>query len=309
MKKIIIVYVTLIVNIFGACLEVGVTSGQTCSGNTIHIDNITKAFSDMEISSTNNLLDIPIYLYSDTDKSVTMQLSLSNLTKGTESIATEYYFLNSNKSTSVTISNDTPFTLLNTGTAGTSPRDGNTIVGYIRLKVPSVSALQTAGDYSLSSSTQVTLNAVGSDIDTLTATTTVPYVTQVSFSDNVSSKTNGESFVTSNVDLGQLTIGSTNSKVVDVYLKNNTNNDVTMSFTPVSLHHVDDSSYKIDMTYIYTNISNVTTTITNNTAFTLKNGKNSGSKVGTMSFQTEAITQYMLAGTYEASMTVTIQAR
>ena len=310
MKKILLLSSVLSLNLFGACLEVGTTAGQNCSGSSIHLDSISnQSFTSIQVGSSNQVKYIPLYVASDSTEKVTMTLSnLANLIKGSDSMVTNYYFVsgNSESGTAVPIVNNTAFTLLN---AGTTSRDGNTIVGYLKLIVPTVAALQTAGSYALSANISVKLTSSASASENLTANATVDYVTQVSFTDEVSGLTSGEGFKDSTVDYGNFILNQINSKTVNVYLKNNTTNDCTMSFAPVSLTHVDYPAYSIGMSYSYKNLNNVVHDITDASEFILKNGKNSGSKVGEMTFKTESLTGSLIAGEYKATINVTISAR
>ena len=317
MMKILYLLSMALLHLYGTCLEVGVTSGQSCSGNSVNIDSITQSFSsNMEITMGNYSLDIPLYVRSDSTDEITMTLtglaSLNN-SVGADDIVMDYTFLNSSKNFIQTITDGQSFVLISIGgTASTGVRDGNTLVGYIRLATNSnLQALQTSGAYSLSLNTKVTTGGAGNDSDSITANATVSAVTMVSFSNNVSGQKTGESFVNSTVNFGTLSLGGSNSTTADVYLKNNvikTNNRVTMSFTPVALkHETYPNNHEIGMNYSYTD-GTTTTTITDNTPFILKTGKQSGSKVGTMTFTMDALPSTLLAGTYNASITVTIKA-
>ena len=74
------------------------------------------------------------------------------VTKDSDSMTTNYYFVSgsTNSGTAVSIANGVDFTL-------SGSRDGNSIVGYIKLVVPTVATLQTAGEYTLNANTSVKL--------------------------------------------------------------------------------------------------------------------------------------------------------
>jgi hypothetical protein len=310
MKKLLLLTL-LSFNLFGACLEVGATAGQSCSGDSIRIDPISnETFSSITIGTSNQIHYISLYVKSDSTEAVSMTLSnLGKLINGTEDMTTNYYFVagSTNSGTAVSIADGVAFTLLSENSGS---RDGNTIVGYIKLVVPTVGVLQRAGEYTLNANTSVKLTNSNSDTNTLSAKAMVDQVTMVSFNDEVSSLTGGVGFKDSTVDYGNFTLNATNSKTMSVYLKNNLligQNQCTMSFAPSPLKHVDfPNNYEIGMTYSYKDLNNVVTAITNTAPFVLKTGKNSGTKVGDMTFTTETLPDTLIAGEYQAVIEVTI---
>lgn len=312
MKKLLTLLSIVSLNLFGACLEVGTTTQTACSGNSIHIDPIAnQTVSAMNVDAINQTLYFPLYVFSDSNEEVKMTLSsLSKFFKGSDDMTASYYFVagSSNSGTAVPIIEGTAFTLLSTGT---NLRDGNSIVGYIKIVVPTVAGLQTAGEYTLNVNTSVKLTNSISDTDTLTAKTTVNQVTRVSFENDVSSLTSGIGFEDATVDYGNFELNEVNIKKVDVYLKNNTAIKCTMSITPSPLKHVTyPDAYQITMSYSYKDTAtNEVTPITNTTPFILKNGKNAGSKVGEMTFTTETLPDTLIAGEYKAVIEVSIQAQ
>ena len=314
MKKLLLLSI-LSLNLFGECLEVGTTAGQSCSGTSIHIDPINnQTFTNITIGTTNQILYIPLYVYSDSTEEVKMTLSnLGSLIKSSDSMTTNYYFVagSTTSGTAVTIADGTAFTLLVTNSTTTTSREGNTIVGYIKLVVPTVATLQTAGEYTLNANTSVKLTNSSSNTNTLTAKAMLNQVTQVSFNDDVSSSIiTGTGFVNSTVDYQNFTLNTQNMETVNVYLKNNMltgQNQCTMSFTPSPLKHVQlPNDYQIEMSYSYKDLNDEVTSITNTSPFVLKTGTNTGTKVGEMTFTTETLPDTLIAGEYKAVIEVTI---
>jgi len=310
MKKLLL-FTLLSFKLFGACLEVGTTTGQTCTGDTIHVDAMTNlAFTTTMKVSDNNLkvLEIPLYVFSDdTSSAVSMTINdVTALTNGTDSIGTKFEYVQNN-TVVATISNGTAFTIL---AANASGRDGNSEIGRIRITInAALSDTQTAGTYTLSKSISVQLgNGNSSASETLSASGTVEQVSMVGF-ENLATYKTGQAFKDGLVDYGNFTLNTSNEQIKDLFVKNNTTGDFKIKFETSDLISQVDSSYKIAMSYYYTKTGATEQPINNNEFFTIMTGKNNGSQVGQMRFVTEALTGSLIAGEYKATINVTVQAQ
>ena len=309
MKKTLLLLLIISINLFGSCLKVSSNSGATCSGDSIIIDDISKNFTTtMKVSDNGvTVVDIPIYIYSDSTEEVTMTITNSSSLQNSsgETINTNLFYVVGGVESSIT--ENSSFVLLANG-AGT--RDGNSIIGYIRIKVINLSDTQTVGSYALSKNMEVKLtNSGSSPIATLSSSGSVEYVTIVSFENSISGYTSGEQFISAVVDYGDFNLNAVNTQIRSLYVKSNSNKDCTISFATSDLVSQVDSNYKIGMNYYYTKTGGSQQTISNNSPFTVINGKNGGSKVGEMKFETQTIDASMIAGEYKAVLNVTVSAR
>ena len=309
MRKILLLLLIIAINLFGSCLKVSSNSGATCSDNTISIDNINKNFTtNMKVSDNGvTVIDIPIYLYSDSTEEVTMTINNNSSLQNSdgEIINTNFFYVVDGVENSII--ENSPFILLNNGSG---KRDGNTIIGYIRIKVINLSDTQTVGSYTLSKNIEVSLAGSGnSPTAILSLGGSVEYVTIVSFEDSISDYTSGEEFISAIVDYGNLNLNVINTQIRNLYVKSNSNKDCTISFNTSDLISQIDSNYKIKMNYYYTKTGETQQTILNNTPFTVIHGKNDGSKVGEMKFETQKIDSSIIAGEYKAILNITVSAR
>jgi hypothetical protein len=303
MKNILILLILVSINLFGLCLKVSSSSGQICSGDSVSIDDISKNFTTtMKVSDNGvTVIDIPIYLYSDSAEEVSMTITNNSFLQNSsgEIIDTSFYYVVSSSESTITEGNS--FVLLANGAGG---RDGNSVVGYIRIKVNTLSDTQTVGSYLLSKNMDVKLASSGDSSGTLSSSGLVEYVTIVSFENSISGYTSGGKFIDAVVDYVNFNLNAVNTQTRDVYVKSNSNNACTISFTPTDLVSQVDDDYTIGMSYYYG-----TKKIENNTPFTVVNGKNGGSKVGEMKFETDIVDASVIAGEYKATLAVTVSAR
>jgi hypothetical protein len=252
------------------------------------------------------VVDIPIYIKSDSSNAITMSISNNRPLRNSdnEDIDTDFFYVVGGTETSIATGGSS-FTLLANG-AGT--RDGNALIGYIRIKTVNLASNQTVGNYNLIKNMSVTLvGGATSSSATLASNGMVEYVTIVSFTNTISAYTDAEEFISAEVDFG-IYGGSIYTEIRSLYMKSNSKLDCTLSFTPNNLKHIDDSNYEIPMKYYYTKTGGSIEQI-NNTPFTIFTGKKGGAKVGEMKFETEAVSSALLAGEYKATMGVTISAR
>jgi len=306
MKKLLLLSI-LSWNLFGACLEVGATAGKSCTGDSVRVDAMNANFSiSMKVADTNlKVIDIPLYIFSDANDEVKMTIAnLSTLrNSANEVISTAFYYVVNNVESAIT--ENQPFTLLATSNAG---RDGNSIVGYIRIKVNSLADTQTAGTYTLSKNMSVKLgNGNDSPVATLSASGSVEQVSMVGF-ENLATYKMSQAFKDGLVDYGNFTLNTKNEQVKDIFVKNNTNGNFQIKFETSDLISQVDNNYKIDMSYYYTKIGATEEGINNNEFFTIMSRKNNGTKVGTMRFVTESLTGSLIAGEYKAVINVTVSA-
>jgi len=300
MKHLLLI-VLLASKLVGACLSVSDTATQ-CSSDNIHISLMTHALTLKSGSS----VDIPLYVSTDSDKKISMTLQNISALKNSKGgmIATTMTYVRNGSSR--TISDGTAFTLLS---EGEGPRNGSS-VGILRIEVTTIDALQTAGEYSLDTTMHIALDTVSQTAQaSLVTKGSIEYLTLVAFEDVLSSYTEGERFIDSVIDYGKLKFYKVNTISKNLYVKNNTPNNITVSFTPSDLIHTVLPKHKIKMKYSYTPNNGSTHIIDDNTAFTVAHGKQNGSIVGVMKFDTEVIRANHLAGEYKAVLHITVQAR
>jgi len=294
-------------NLFGSCIHIGYQSGLSCSGDEIIIDDLQTNFtSTMKVSDSElTVLDIPIYIYSTKRGRVQLQLNENQpLTNGEENINTTFYLVQNNKEDEITLGE-----AFRVGGRGwrRSQLDGQTLVAQIRIKVNNLSDIQTAGKYRLKKNIQAKLRRTYTSSSTITATGEVEQVTIVGFED-VSNYTSQQLFKDAFIDYGIIDFNSINRQIRDIYVKNNTTGACQISFNTSPLVSQIDSNYKIPMKYFYQKEGEAVKQIINAEPFTLIMGKNNGSKVGSMTFETEKLTGPLIAGDYKATLQVTVSA-
>jgi hypothetical protein len=294
-------------NLFGDCIHIGYQSGLTCSGDEIIIDDLQTNFtSTMKVSDSElTVLDIPIYIYSTLRGRVQLQLNENQpLSNGEETISTTFYLVQNNQEDEITLGE--AFSVGGRGRRQ-SQLDGQTLIAQIRIKVNNLSDIQTAGKYRLKKYIQAKLRRTYTSSSTITATGEVEQVTIVGFED-VSTYTSQQLFKDAFIDYGLINFNTINRQVRDIYVKNNTTGACQISFNTSPLISQIDSNYKIPMKYFYQKDGEAEEEILNAEPFTLIVGKNNGSKVGMMSFETEEITGPLIAGDYKATLQVTVSA-
>ena len=300
MKHLLLIGV-LASKLVGACLSVSDTATQ-CSSDNIHISHMSHALT----LKSGNSVDIPLYVSSDSDKKITMTLQNISALKNSKGgvIATTMTYIRNGSSRS--ISDGTAFTLLSEGEGS---RNGSN-VGILRVEVATIDALQTAGEYSLDTTMHIALDTVSKTAQaSLITKGSIDYLTLVAFENLASTNIEGEKFIDSVIDYGKLKLHKVNTISKNLYVKNNTPNNITVSFTPSDLIHTILPNHKIKMKYSYTPNSGSTHIIEDNTAFTVAHGKQNGGVVGVMKFDTELIRANHLAGEYKAVLNITVQAR
>lgn len=307
MKKTIAILLFLSSTLFGGCIHIGSQAGITCVGNEITIDDINLNFTtSMKVSDQElNVLDIPIYIYSTLRQRVQLQLNENQmLSNGTETINTKFYIVQNNREEEITLGR-----LFNIG-RGRGRRnqlDGQTLIAMLRIKVTSLSDVQTAGDYQLKKNLIARIGRNYSSPATITSTGEVEQVTIVGFQ-NVSNYTSQQLFKEATINYGLVNFNTINRQIRDIYVKNNTNTPCQISFNTSPLISQIDSNYQINMKYFYKKEGEQEHQILNAEPFTLIQGKNNGSKVGTMKFETEKLINSLIAGEYKAVIHVTVRA-
>ena len=302
MQRILILLITVSIHLCASYVVVDDSivdiSGD---GNTI-IHDISATFDTLlEVSQSNVLLEIPIYVNSDATDAINMEISnISSLKNSDNEVISTTLSYHSIDGASVSISDGTSFTLLN---SNEGIRDGDTVLGYITVTVSTVSDLQTVGDYSLSANMRVQLE--GGDYSAssfLSIDASVALVTVASFN-STSNEISGERFIGDSVAFGNFRFEEQNEIIKPLYIKNNSLLDFKISFETKALKSmVDPDNYSIGMSYYYNDVL-----IANNTQFTALSGKNSGStKVGDMKFKTETISSSLISGGYQATLSITI---
>jgi len=308
MKNLVLVLIIFSINLLGSCLKIGINSGQMCTGNTIYMDNINKNFTQtMKVSDNNiNVLDIPIYIFTNTNEKITMTISnvfyLKNFAN--EIINTTWHYIPTNGSRYAIIENQ-PFVLL---AKNSQKRDGNSEVGFIRIKVKNLSDTQTVGIYKLLKNINIKLGNNLSLSSTLSCRGKVAQVSRIGF-ENLSAYKTGKVFKDSHIDYGNFRLYQKNEEKRNVFVKNNTNGALNIKFETSDLINKIDSKYRIAMKYYYRKKNGAEHLIINNTFFNIINGKNAGTvPVGEMRFVTEALDDTLVAGKYEATLYITISA-
>jgi len=295
MKRLLSVFVLLSHALFASYLVVGDSNNLlTPNDGDIILNPITIAFSNLEVSSTNRYMDIPIYVKSDSLEAITMKMSnITALTQGGDYInLTLSYRGNS-------ITSDVPFTLMNEGEGG---RDGNMVIGNIRVHIPSVDPAQTYGNYVTKIDMELSSTPYASrPINYLSISADVPLVAVAGF-DLVSSYTSGQHFLDTTLSYGAFSLNQKNSIEKPLFIKSNSHQDFKISFDTTALISQVDSNYKIPLYYYFNNNPFV-----NNHSFLALSGKNKGEqRIGIIKFETERISNSLIAGSYEATINVTI---
>jgi len=301
--KIVFIILVLPILLYSEYLYVGSQNQTGSTDGVIQIEDITKTLSTaLKVDDTNIIVDIPIYVKTDSLKEVVLNISnIANLKNSSnEEINTELYWVAGGVETTINEASD--FTILN---AFSGDRDGNTVVGYIRVKIPSVESSQTDGSYSFTDKIKTGLKFLGgasysSDSD-FTFNSEVALVAVASFLDTSSYK-EGQKFVGGMVDFGTFSF-DVNTKTKNLYIKSNSTKTFKITFTNTpALTHESDNTQTINVNYYFND-----TQITANNPFTPLIGKSDGtSSLGTLKFQTEAISGSKLAGTYRATVNVSI---
>jgi len=305
MNKVLLLLITISLNLFGACLKVGTTTGQTCSGTETVIDSVNKTVNSMLVSENGTtILSIPLFVKTDSTDAVLM--SIDNFTlknSANEAISLSFEFVRGG--TITTLQNRTYFNLL---PANSGDRDGSTQVGEIIVKISAaLSPTQTAGRYSLSTTVHTKFSTGSNASNNFNLTGTVTQVSMVGF-ENLATLTQDVGFKTSSANFGNFTLNDINILDKSVYVKNNTTGALNIKFNTTPLVSQVDSNYKINMHYYYTPDSQTKHEIQDNTYFLLCSNKQTGTQVGVMQFATERLTGLFLAGEYKATLHITVQA-
>ncbi|HHB94534.1 MAG TPA: hypothetical protein ENK88_05270 [Campylobacterales bacterium] len=290
MKKILISLILLSSYLFSSYLIVGDSSGLVEGAeDEIRLNPISINFANLEVSSSGSFIEIPIYVKSDTTEAVTMKLTnITPLVQGSNSIGLSLSYRGT------TISDNVPFNLLNNGEGG---RDGNTVVGKIKVTIPTVSSTQNYGNYS----TSIDMELSSSSTEHLNITATVPLVAVAGF-EPVDSYTKDKKFIGATLHYGTFNINQKNSIEKNLFIRSNSSQNFRMTFDTSELVSQIDSSYTIPLSYYYNNIP-----FTNNNTFIALNGKNEGnSNIGTVKFETGIITGSLIAGDYQATIGITV---
>jgi hypothetical protein len=302
MKKILLLLV-LPMFMFAEYLYVGSSTQDGSTDGDIKIENISKTLStSLKVGDVNVHQDIPIYVKTDSTKEVVLNISnIADLKNSSnEQISTSLSWIDgSGSETSITDGND--FTILSQGSGN---RDGTTIEGYIRVKIPSVASDQTNGTYTFSDTIKTGLkdgSVTYSNDASFGFSADVALVAVASFSDT-SGYTQGQKFVAGSVDFGTFSFDK-NVIEKDLYIKSNSTDSYKITFenTPELVCETD-SSQKIAMTYYFEGSQ-----ITAGSAFTPLNDKSDGTaSLGKLKFETESITGSKLAGSYRATVNISV---
>lgn len=290
-----------------SCLEVGVTAGQHCSKSGMNIDTISKTTNSMQVSENGTtILTFPIYVATDSTDEVIMNIAnlSSFINQYNDSISLSFEYVQ--KGRSITIESGKDFSLL---PANSANRDGSSKAGDIVVKIAStLSSIQTAGDYTLSSLANVKLFGGGSVSNSFSIKGEVEQVSMVGF-ENLSSYHRGIEFKDSFIVFPALKFNIINELKKAIYVKNNTKNTFQIKFDTTPLVNQAHPNYKIALNYFYTEDGKSEQSIKSNKFFAITHGKKEGLKVGEMRFVTEKITGSLLAGRYKAVLNVTVSAK
>jgi len=278
--------------------------GNTSDG-VITVDNIIKSFdNNFEIGSSSHTKEIPLYMDSNSTDTVKLKISnLSPLSNGSDTIGVELYYKNSGGNYNQLHDGDI-ITLQGT-------RDGNTIIGYIKIVTDNIGQTQTFGNYSFSDNISVALGDSWSNSANLEISAEVSLVAIAGLTPT-DSFTTGEKFVSSTVDFQDFSFEVINTMEKSLYIKSNSNKQFKITFdnTPDLLLDGTDNTHKIAMKYYYQEGTNSYNEINQGSSFVAITGKNSGANpIGNIKFETEAIKWNIIAGQYSASITVTVSAQ
>ena len=307
MKKTILLLAIFSLNLFGACIHIGYQSGLTCSGDEIIIDDLNTNFTTtMKVSDRElTVIDIPIYIYSNKRNRIKLELTENQpLSNGKERIDTKFYIVKKNREKEITLGK--AFKIKKRGKRK-KKFNGHTLIAKIRIKVDNLSDMQTAGGYQLKKYIQAKIGRNYTSSSTITATGEVEQVTIVGFED-VSNYSSQQLFKDASINYGLINFNTINRQIRDIYVKNNTTGACQISFNTSPLISQIDSSYQIPMKYFYQKDGEAEQEILNAEPFTLIVGKNNGSKVGSMKFETEKLRGNLIAGDYKAVIQVTVSA-
>lgn len=297
MKRVLILLIFLSNMLFSAYLTVSSSAGIPVGSNgNIVLDSLSATFSNLEVSSSNQFIEIPIYVKSDTTEAVSLTINnIVPLNQNGETIAFSLSYRGNG------ISSGVAFPLLNAGEGG---RDGNTVIGKIKILISSVGVTQVEGNgYSVNMNMELSSSNYGtSATETFVVGATVPLVAIAGFN-TTSAFTSGKHFVGNTIEYGTFVFDEKNSIDKNLFVKSNSVQDFTVSFDTSELVSQIDPSYKIDMKYYFKGIQ-----FTNNQKFTALTGTNDGtSSLGTMKFETQIIDGSLISGIYSASVGVTIR--
>lgn len=296
MKKILILLAILSNMLYSGYLSVSSTAGiPNGADGSIVLNTLSTSFSNLEVSSTNQFIEIPIYVKSDTTEAVSLTINnIAPLNQNGESIAFSLSYRGSS------ISSGVAFSLLNAGEGG---RDGNTVVGNIKILISSVGVTQVEGDYDVNMNMELSSsNHISSATANFSIGARVPLVAIAGFN-TTSSFMNGQHFEGESIAYGTFLFNQKNIIDKNLFVKSNSLQDFTISFDTSELTSELDPSYKINMKYYFKGIQ-----FTNNQKFTALTGTNDGtSSLGTMRFETQTIDGSLISGTYSASVGVTIR--
>ena len=303
MKNIIL---TLFFPLFLSAEYLIVSSNPTGSvtDGVITVNNITQHFDqNFVIGSGSQTKEFPIYINSDSAEAITLKISnLSPLSNGADTVDVSLYYKNSSGTYGQLHDGDT-VTLQ-------GARDGNSIVGYIKVVTSNISDTQTFGSYSLSNTISVALGSSWSSNANFQIEADVSLVAIAGLTPT-NSYTTGKKFVSSTVDFNDFSFG-VNTTERPLYIKSNSNNQfrITFTSTPDLLLDGTDDAYKIDMKYYYKEGTNSYSQINAGSSFNAITGKNSGTNsIGSIKFETEVITIDKIAGEYSTSIAVTVSAQ
>lgn len=295
MKKILILLTLLSNYLFCSFLIVSSSSGIVDGvENEIKLYPLSINFESLTVSSSNSFIEIPIYIKSNSTEAVNMVISnISPLIQGGDSIGISLSYRGR------TINNDVPFNLLNEGESG---RDGNTIVGKIKVNIPTVVSTQTYGEYSINLDAKLSSNNYSNtSTQSFKIKATVPLVAIAGFK-SVSDYTHDKIFIGSTLDYGTFKFNQKNIIEKNLFIKSNSTQNFRIAFDTGQLVSKIDNNYKIPMNYYYNNVP-----FSTNHTFIALSGKNEGTNnIGVIKFETDTITQELIAGEYEATIGVTI---
>jgi hypothetical protein len=290
--------------LLGEHLVISSTPTGAISRDVIVVNSILKSFEQsFTIGDGTHITEIPLYMNSDSSNTVRLRISnLSALLNGEESIGVRLYYRNLNGS----------YIQLHEGDAVIvqGSRDGESIVGYIKIETDSIADTQTFGDYRLLGNITVGLGDRWSSSATLEVKANVSLVAVAGLRPTNSNRV-GEKFISSTVKFNNLSF-DVNRLEQPLYVKSNSNNlfKITFNNTPDLLLNGVDNKSKIKMRYYYKKRSNSYHKIVARESFDAIIGKNSGSTpIGTLQFETEKVKDTTMAGEYSNSVSVSVYAQ
>jgi len=279
--------------------------GNGENGDIIIYDIEAQFREPLNSLNTNNTLQIPIYISSNSSKAIFMKIeNITNLinNKG-EEISTSLIYKSVNDGKEIPIIDGVEFVILNNN-AQLESRDGKTIVGYIIAQIKNISDTHSYGDYKLTGDITTKLDNVSSAYATFNINANIELMAIASF-EPIGDYEVGKKFLGAEVNFGNILENRLIKK--ELFIKNNSDNAIKIKFDTSNLKHTVYPNNIIKINYFYIPNNGNKIPIVKNSNFLIFNKKNNGKlKVGEIEFEINSITPSLMAGDYEANVNVIV---